>query len=165
MKTSLIILLISGSLLMVPGCFPSNQERTANQAELNGPISHVLDGDTIQINQIAVRLRGITCDERGALAEAATARVKRLQGKIATCRLNRERNRDRNRLIGWCAVDDQDIEAMLVKAGLCGRCVRYDPEETYAALALQVDWTGMARSTPRGMRGGRDGSLSGMIGT
>ena len=140
-RTALLVVVLCGAV-SVGRCGVADTGR--RDAILSGPISHVRDGDTIEINQIAVRLRGITCDESGALAEAATARVQRLQSKTATCRLNGERNRDR--LIGWCAVDGQDIGALLVAAGLCGRCARYDPEETYTALARAVDWKGTTPS-------------------
>ena len=44
------------------------------QAELTGPITHVRDGDTVEVGEIAIRLNGLTCDERGtALGDRATA--------------------------------------------------------------------------------------------
>ena len=60
------------------------------QAELTGPVTHVRDGDTIEVGEIAIRLNGLTCDERGtALGDRATAYL-RLQiiDKVATCSLN-----------------------------------------------------------------------------
>ena len=44
------------------------------QAELTGPITHVRDGDTIEVGKIPIRLNGLTCDERGtAIGDRATA--------------------------------------------------------------------------------------------
>ena len=103
------------------------------QAELTGQITHVRDGDTIEVGNIAIRLNGLTCDERGtALGDRATAHLRsQILGKTATCTLNGERTYDR--LVGRCATEDLgDIGAHLILQTLCGRCERYDPEGEYA---------------------------------
>ena len=103
------------------------------QAELTGQITHVRDGDTIEVGDIAIRLNGLTCDERGtALGDRATAYLRsQVLGKTATCSLNGERTYDR--LVGRCATENLgDIGAHLIKQQLCGRCERYDPEGEYA---------------------------------
>ena len=102
------------------------------QAELTGQITHVRDGDTIEVGDIAIRLNGLTCDERGAaLGDLATAYLRsQVLGKTATCSLNGERTYDR--LVGRCATENLgDIGAHLIKQQLCGRCERYDPEGEY----------------------------------
>ena len=102
------------------------------QAELTGQITHVRDGDTIEVGDIAIRLNGLTCDERGtALGDRATAYLRsQVLGKTATCSLNGERTYDR--LVGRCATENLgDIGAHLIKQQLCGRCERYDPEGEY----------------------------------
>ena len=102
------------------------------QTELTGPITHVRDGDTIEVGEIAIRLNGLTCDERGtALGDRATAYL-RLQiiDKFATCFLNGERTYDR--LVGRCATEELgDIGAHLIAQQLCGRCTRYDSTGIY----------------------------------
>ena len=103
------------------------------QAELTGQITHVRDGDTIEVGDIAIRLNGLTCDERGtALGNRATAYLRsQILGKTATCSLNGERTYDR--LVGRCATEDLgDIGVHLIEQQLCGRCERYDPEGEYA---------------------------------
>ena len=103
------------------------------QAELTGQITHVRDGDTIEVRDIAIRLNGLTCDERGtALGDRATAYLRsQVLGKTATCSLNGERTYDR--LVGRCATEDLgDIGVHLIKQLLCGRWERYDPEAEYA---------------------------------
>jgi endonuclease YncB( thermonuclease family) len=103
------------------------------QAELTGQITHVRDGDTIEVGDIAIRLNGLTCDERGtALGDRATAYLRlQVPGKTATCTLNGELTYDR--LVGRCATEDLgDIGVHLIKQQLCGRCERYDPEGEYA---------------------------------
>ena len=103
------------------------------QAELTGQITHVRDGDTIEVGDIAIRLNGLTCDERGtALGDRATAYLRsQVLGKTATCSLNGERTYDR--LVVRCATEDLcDIGVHLIEHKLCGRCERYDPEGEYA---------------------------------
>ena len=103
------------------------------QAELTGQITHVRDGDTIEVGNIAIRLNGLTCDERGtALGDRATAYLRsQVLGKTATCSLNGERTYDR--LVGRCATEDLgDIGAHLITQQLCGRCERYDSGSEYA---------------------------------
>jgi len=102
------------------------------QAELTGPVTHVRDGDTIEVGEIAIRLNGLTCDERGtALGDRATAHLKsQVIGKVATCALNGERTYDR--LVGRCATEELgDIGAHLITQQLCGRCTRYDRTGIY----------------------------------
>ena len=102
------------------------------QAELTGQITHVRDGDTIEVGNIAIRLNGLTCDERGtALGDRATAYLRsQVLSKTATCSLNGKRTYDR--LVGRCATEDLgDIGAHLITQQLCGRCEKYDPEGEY----------------------------------
>jgi len=104
-----------------------------SQAELTGQITHVRDGDTIEVGNIAIRLNGLTCDERGtALGDHATAYLRsQVLGKTATCSLNGERTYDR--LVGRCATEDlDDIGVHLITQQLCGRCERYDSGSEYA---------------------------------
>ena len=103
------------------------------QAELTGQITHVRDGDTIEVGDIAIRLNGLTCDKRGTtLGDRATAYLRsQVLGKTATCSLNGERTYDR--LVGRCATEDLgDIGAHLITQQLCGRCERYYPGGEYA---------------------------------
>ena len=102
------------------------------QTELTGPITHVRDGDTIEVGEIAIRLNGLTCDERGtALGDRATAYLRlKIIDKVATCFLNGERTYDR--LVGRCATEELgDIGAHLIAQQLCGRCTRYDSTGIY----------------------------------
>ena len=121
---------IKVAVLLLFGVFwPIN---VSAQAELTGQITHVRDGDTIEVGNIAIRLNGLTCDERGtALGDRATAYLRsQLLGKTATCSLNGERTYDR--LVGRCATEDLgDIGAHLITQQLCGRCERYDSGNEY----------------------------------
>ena len=103
------------------------------KAVLTGQITHVRDGDTIEVGDIAIRLNGLTCDERGtALGDRATTYLRsQILGKTATCSLNGERTYDR--LVGRCSTEELgDIGVHLITQTLCGRCERYDPKGKYA---------------------------------
>ena len=121
---------IKVAVLLLFGVFwPIN---VSAQAELTGQITHVRDGDTIEVGNIAIRLNGLTCDERGtALGDRATAYLRsQVLGKTATCSLNGERTYDR--LVGRCATEDlDDIGAHLITQQLCGRCERCDSGNEY----------------------------------
>lgn len=99
---------------------------------LTGPVTHVRDGDTIEVSGVPVRLQGLNCDERGtALGESATAAVTRLvhQGPVS-CALTGDKTYDRE--VGRCSLPDgRDIGAVLISQGQCGRCERYDPQGAY----------------------------------
>lgn len=92
---------------------------------LQGTVTHVRDGDTIEIGEIAVRLNGLHApelDEQGG--RQAKAFMERLvSGRQVTCELNGERSYDR--LIGRCYLGNDDIAGVLVSAGLGRDCPRY----------------------------------------
>ena len=115
----------------------------AGATPLEGPVTHVRDGDTIEVNGIAVRLRGVNCDEwdtpRGR--KATEQMIQLTRGKAAICTLNGERSGDR--FVGWCAVDGRDLGDVLIRGRICGRCARYDPERNYIdAQRAAGPWTG-----------------------
>ena len=98
---------------------------------LEGPVTHVRDGDTIEVSGVPVRLSGVTADELGtARGEAAATFMHDIvRGKIVTCALTGEVTHDRQ--VGRCSVDRQDLGKKLIAARLAGRCTRYDPDGFY----------------------------------
>ena len=136
----LIILLACLSACTVP-------EPQSTLAELSGTVTHIRDGDTIEVGGLSVRLRGLNCPERGtASGTAAIRRMNELAaGRRIVCKLNGETNRDR--VIGWCSVSRRDLGETMIREGHCGRCARFDPERRYeAAQAAAGPYTG---SVPR----------------
>lgn len=106
---------------------------------LVGAVTHVRDGDTIEIAGRAVRLNGLTCDESGTrLGDEATRALQRLvAGQTLSCLLNGDRSHDRE--VGRCQLrDGRDIGAILIASGVCGRCARYDPFRKYAAAQREA---------------------------
>lgn len=105
------------------------------QENLVGTVTHVRDGDTIEVAGRAIRLNGLTCDERNTpLGDTATWAMKRLvSGRTLTCKLNGDRTYDRE--VGRCTLSNgQDIGAFMIENQLCGRCARYDPLRIYASV-------------------------------
>jgi endonuclease YncB( thermonuclease family) len=92
---------------------------------LQGTVTHVRDGDTIEVGEIAVRLNGLHAPELdkqgGRQAKAFMERL--VSGRQVTCELNGERSYDR--LIGRCYLGGDDIAAALVSAGLGRDCPRF----------------------------------------
>jgi endonuclease YncB( thermonuclease family) len=113
-------------------CLILHAPAASAQARLEGPVSHVRDGDTIEVGGIAIRLAGLTCDEVGSrLGDLATAELTGvIQAQNARCDLNGNRSYDR--LVGRCWTSATgDIGSYLIKRGLCGRCARYDLSGDY----------------------------------
>ncbi len=92
---------------------------------LEGTVTHVRDGDTIEIGETAVRLSGLHApemDEAGG-REARAFMVELVSGKVVLCQLEGRRSYDRE--IGTCALDGDDIAGLLVAAGLGRDCPRF----------------------------------------
>lgn len=89
-----------------------------------GP-AYVLDGDTISVQNIHVRLNGLDAEElgsiRGDLARSAMQRI--VKGQTVTCHLNGEKSY--NRMVGSCFVQDLDIAGEMVRQGYALDCLRY----------------------------------------
>ena len=94
-------------------------------AELLGVVTHVRDGDTIEVEGLAVRLQGLHAPELGEPLgkESKAAMVGLALGKDTRCELTGEVNGDR--VIGVCYVARKDLAAELVKLGLGRDCPRY----------------------------------------
>ena len=93
-------------------------------AVLSGP-AIVSDGDTIRVQNQAIRLQGIDAEE---LKEpngpgARQALIRYTVGKIVECSDTGERSY--NRIVGVCKINGQDLGAIMVKTGYALDCERY----------------------------------------
>lgn len=114
-------------------------DQPADPNLVTGRVTHIRDGDTIEVSGIPIRLNGLNCEERGSdLGKLATAAMRDLvEGRDLTCRLNGDRTYDRE--VGRCVLDDgRDIGAVLIGQGVCGRCARFDPQGGYIEVQRQV---------------------------
>jgi micrococcal nuclease len=113
------------------------------QETLTGTVTHVRDGDTIEVADVPVRLNGVAAPEldepRGREGKKFMARL--VAGKTVRCELNGERSYDR--VIGICYLDGKDIGASIIAAGLARDCPRfsrgrYDEFNTAASKRLPL---------------------------
>jgi len=103
---------------------------------LEGRVTHVRDGDTVEVGETAVRLSGITCDELGTplgeRAKAVTASL--VSGRELSCQLNGETTYDR--VVGRCKMaDGRDLGRVLIERGVCGGCAGFDKLRIYAGIS------------------------------
>ncbi len=105
---------------------PFALDARAENITLEGIVSHVRDGDTIELGPIAVRLQGIAApegDEPGG-AVAADAMRDLVLGKDLRCDLTGDRSYDR--VIGVCFLDDgRDVGEVMVFQGNARDCRRF----------------------------------------
>lgn len=96
----------------------------AGEATLTGP-ADVVDGDTLKIGGIGVRLKGISVpemNERGR--KQATEVLRRLIGnRQVTCKLTGETTRGRG--VGYCEAGGKDLQEEFVRGGYVMACPKY----------------------------------------
>ena len=98
----------------------------AENLTLEGTVSHVRDGDTIEVGPIAVRLQGIAAPEGNEPGgDIATDAMRDLVlGKELRCDLTGDRSHDR--VIGVCFLDDgRDVGEVMVFQGHARDCRRF----------------------------------------
>lgn len=95
--------------------------------------ARVIDGDTVEVARVRVRLAGVAAPERSeAGGPAATEALRRIvAGQTVRCALSGERSHDRQ--VGVCWAGSQDIGAAVIAAGVARDCPRYS-NGRYAAL-------------------------------
>ena len=92
---------------------------------LRGVITHVRDGDTIEINEIPVRISALDCPENTTSeGKSATRFAKRFQGKQAICELTGAKTYDRE--VGYCSINDKDFARTMVENTSCEYWCKYD---------------------------------------
>ena len=97
----------------------------AESAELHGVVTHVRDGDTIEVKNIPIRLKGISAPElRQPLGQQSKTFMQKLVlGKFIICKLTGEKTYDR--FVGTCHFDQTDLSIAIIKAGLAIDCPKY----------------------------------------
>jgi endonuclease YncB( thermonuclease family) len=92
---------------------------------LAGQVTHVRDGDTIELGGMPIRLNSLAApvgDESGG-AEATRTMVELVEGRTSRCELNGECTHDR--CVGICYVEGADVAAAMVSAGVARDCPRF----------------------------------------
>lgn len=92
---------------------------------LTGTVTHVRDGDTIEVGIIPIRLNGISAPklDEPLGQKSKDFIVSLVDGKRVRCELNGVKTYDR--FVGVCYLDERDIGAALIKAGLALDCPRF----------------------------------------
>ena len=97
----------------------------ADPTILTGTVTHVRDGDTIEVGKIPIRLNGVSAPELNeTLGNHSKSFMTNLViGKSVRCELNGEKTHDR--WVGVCYHEGKDIGAAIIDAGLALDCPRY----------------------------------------
>ena len=103
---------------------------SSDQTVLTGKVTHVRDGDTIEVGGIAVRLSALDCPERGTQKGNNAARIaQKFLGSQATCELTGAKTYDR--LVGYCEVNGADFGAYMMNNSSCKVWEKYDVWDRY----------------------------------
>ena len=100
---------------------------------IEGKITHVRDGDTLEIENIPVRLAALDCPENNTPeGRYATKIAKQFQGSQALCELTGAKSYDR--FVGYCSINGEDYGEMLVTQSVCKVWRKYDVWKRYTEL-------------------------------
>jgi len=94
----------------------------SSSQEIVGPVTHVRDGDTIEVSSVPIRFGSLDCAETGTSdGNRATQRMRALVGgQTLTCFLNGRTSYDRQ--IGSCRLQDgRDLGSVMIREGYCQR--------------------------------------------
>ena len=97
---------------------------------LEGQVTHVRDGDTIEVSGIAIRLSALDCPERGTSGgESANRLAQQFLTTKAVCELTGAKTYDR--LVGYCIVGGQDFGLFMMRNSACKVWKKYDVWDRY----------------------------------
>ena len=97
---------------------------------LEGQVTHVRDGDTIEVNGIAIRLSALDCPERDTQdGEHANRLAQQFLTTKAVCELTGAKTYDR--LVGYCIVGGQDFGLFMMRNSACKLWEKYDVWDRY----------------------------------
>ena len=95
---------------------------------VSGRVTYIRDGDTIEVEGVPIRLKGLVAPERyefgGSSATVTMRELVNRAGGYLNCELTRETSYDRK--VGVCFTQDgYDIAALMVARGVARDCPRY----------------------------------------
>ena len=97
---------------------------------LVGTVTHVRDGDTIEVNGIPVRLSALDCPENDTRqGQVATKLAKQFQGSQAICELTGAKTYDR--FAGYCSINGSDFGLYMMQNSACKVWPKYDVWDRY----------------------------------
>lgn len=106
---------------------------SADQGDILIGKARVIDGDTIEVSNVRIRLNGVAAPELKENGGKDSARflVNALGAKSIKCSLSGERTY--NREVGVCWLGNIDVGALIIASGHARDCPRYS-KARYAAL-------------------------------
>ena len=100
---------------------------------IEGKITHVRDGDTLEIENIPIRLAALDCPENNTPeGRYATKIAKQFEGSQALCELTGAKSYDR--FVGYCSINGEDYGEILVTQSACRVWRKYDVWKRYTEL-------------------------------
>ena len=103
---------------------------SSNSTILSGTVTHVRDGDTIEVNGVAVRLSALDCPENDSRqGKQATKIAKQFEGSQAMCELTGAKSYDR--LVGYCTVGGTDFGLYMMQHSSCKVWEKYNVWNRY----------------------------------
>ena len=105
-------------------------QAVAGETALAGTVTHVRDGDTIEVNNVPIRLAALDCPERGTRdGDYASLIAKQFQGLQVTCELTGAKTYDR--LVGSCSINGTDWGRNMMQNSACKVWEKYDVWNKY----------------------------------
>lgn len=116
-------------------------------SKLEGPVTYVRDGDTIEVSGQAVRLKGVSAPESNEPGgyEAGNFMHKLVIDRVVSCKLTGEKTYDRS--VGTCYLDGDDIGEAIIRAGYARDCPRFSGRKYMVAeLAARANGKDLSES-------------------
>jgi endonuclease YncB( thermonuclease family) len=103
---------------------------SSDQTVLTGMVTHVRDGDTIEVNNVPIRLAALDCPESGTQKGDTASRIaQQFLGSQARCELTGAKTYDR--LVGYCSINGADFGRYMMNNSSCKVWEKYDVWDRY----------------------------------
>ena len=103
---------------------------SSNQTVLTGTVTHVRDGDTIEVNKVPIRLAALDCPESGTQKGDTASRIaQQFLGSQAKCELTGAKTY--YRLVGYCEINGADFGRYMMETSSCKVWEKYDVWDRY----------------------------------
>jgi len=92
---------------------------------LEGTVTKIRDGDTIEVGRIPIRLNGVSAPELNEPfgKQSKQFMINLVDGKRVRCELDGKKTHDR--FVGICYLEGLDVGSLVIKAGLALDCPRF----------------------------------------
>ena len=98
--------------------------------------TRVIDGDTLIVDDVRIRIEGLSCDEAGTPMGDAQTKFLAQWMSWTEVECTTTGAKSFNREIGSCQINGTDLGRGMIVAAYCQPCRRYDREGKYADLPV-----------------------------